>query len=189
MRRDTTDFNLPATLIGSTPYLLAARFLEPDIMRGARGRRRRSGRSRWRTARRALMLATGMGSRTTASRRGIDDDRFRQGRTGKPRARRRRRGVRLGADPNAANQAGDTALHVAAARGYDTVVQWLVEHGARVNVKNKRGITPLAAAMFGSTAGRREPAAPAGADSLGFEPPIDLAHPSAVALLKKLGAG
>ena len=33
MRRDTTDFNLPATLIGSTPYLLAARFLEPEIMR------------------------------------------------------------------------------------------------------------------------------------------------------------
>ena len=32
MRRDTTDWNLPATLIGSTPYLLAARFLEPDIM-------------------------------------------------------------------------------------------------------------------------------------------------------------
>src|SRR5205823_4277731 len=33
MRRDTTDWNLPATLIGSTPYLLAAKFLEPDIMR------------------------------------------------------------------------------------------------------------------------------------------------------------
>ena len=28
VRRDTTDFNLPATLIGSTPYLLAARFLK-----------------------------------------------------------------------------------------------------------------------------------------------------------------
>ena len=33
LRRDTTDFNLPATLIGSTPYLLAARFLEPEIMK------------------------------------------------------------------------------------------------------------------------------------------------------------
>ena len=50
MRRDTTDWNLPATLIGSTPYLLAARFLEPDIMRGARGRRRRSGAHACRTA-------------------------------------------------------------------------------------------------------------------------------------------
>src|SRR5262249_387471 len=32
IRRDTTDWNLPATLIGSTPYLLAAKFLEPEIM-------------------------------------------------------------------------------------------------------------------------------------------------------------
>ena len=54
-----------------------------------------------------------------------------------------RAAVRLGGDVNAANQAGDTALHVAAALGYDTVVQLLAEHGANVNVKNKRGITPL----------------------------------------------
>src|SRR4030095_12933994 len=32
MRRDTTDWNLPATIIGATPYLLAARFLEPVVM-------------------------------------------------------------------------------------------------------------------------------------------------------------
>src|SRR5438093_828115 len=38
VRRDTTDWNLPATLIGSTPYLLAARFLEPGIMRALVGR-------------------------------------------------------------------------------------------------------------------------------------------------------
>ena len=79
-------------------------------------------------------------------------------------------------------------MHVAAALGHDTVVQFLVERGARVGVKNNRGITPLMAAMFGSTAGRGRAAAPAGADSLGFEPPIELAHPNTVALLKKLGA-
>jgi ankyrin repeat protein len=33
LRRSSTDFNLPATLIGATPYLLAAKFLETDIMR------------------------------------------------------------------------------------------------------------------------------------------------------------
>jgi len=43
------------------------------------------------------------------------------------------------------------------------------------------------AAMFGSTVGRGR-SAPAGADSLGFEAPIEVAHPSTVALLKKLGA-
>jgi hypothetical protein len=63
-----------------------------------------------------------------------------------------------------------------------------VERGAGLDVKNRRGITPLAAAMFGSTAGRGRAATPAGADSLGFERPVDLAHPSTVALLEKLGA-
>ena len=64
----------------------------------------------------------------------------------------------------------------------------LVDRGAAAGAKNKRGVTPVVAAMFGSTAGARGSAAPAGADSLGFEPPIELAHPSTVALLKKLGA-
>jgi hypothetical protein len=96
--------------------------------------------------------------------------------------------VRLDGNVNAANPAGDTAMHVAASLGHDTVVQLLAELGANLNVKNKRGITPLVAAMFGSTAGRGRAAAPAGADSLGFERPVELAHPSAVALLKKLGA-
>jgi ankyrin len=187
LRRDTTDWNLPATLIGSTPYLLAARFLEPEIMTAlAAGGADRS--LTMSDGADAVMLAAGMGSRTTASRRGIETIDF-----GKIEPEHRVRdtvaaAVGLGGVPNAANQAGDTALHIAAARGHDTVIQWLVEHGARVNVENKRGITPLAAAMFGSTAGRARSAAPAGADLLGFERPIDLAHPSAVALLKKLGA-
>jgi ankyrin repeat protein len=187
LRRDTTDWNLPATLIGSTPYLLAARFLEPAIMAAlaAASADRALTLADGATA---LMLATGMGSRPTASRRGIEEIDF-----GKVEPESRVRegvvaAVRLGADPNAANLAGDTALHIAAARGYDTVIQWLVEQGARVDARNKRGITPLEAAMFGSTAGRGRPAAPAGADALGFEPPITIAHPSAVALLKTLGA-
>jgi uncharacterized protein len=187
LRRDTTDWNLPAPLIGSTPYLLAARFLESEIMAelAAAGADRALSMPDGATA---LLLATGMGSRTTASRRGIEQIDF-----GKiePESRVREgvvAAVKLGADLNAANPAGDTALHIAAARGYDTVIQWLVEQGARLNVPNKRGITPLAAATFGSTAGRGRQAAPAGADSLGFEPPVTLVHPSTVALLKKLGA-
>ena len=177
MRRDTTDWNLPATLIGSTPYLLAARFLEAAIMPvlvAAGGD--------------ALMLAAGMGSSKTASRRGIETIDF-----GKVETENRVReavaaAVGLRGDVNAVSLTGDTALHVAAALGYDTVVQLLADHGARVTVKNTRGITPLAAAMFGSITGRGRAAAPAGADSLGFEPPIELAHPSTVALLKTLGA-
>jgi hypothetical protein len=52
----------------------------------------------------------------------------------------------LGADVNAANEAGDTALHGAASKGYDAIVQQLASKGARLEVKNKRGRTPLATA-------------------------------------------
>jgi uncharacterized protein len=187
IRRDTTDWNLPATLIGSTPYLLAARFLEVEIMPvlvagGADPRLTMPNGAD------AVMLAAGMGSGRTASRRGIETIDF-----GKvePESRVREAvaaAVGLRGDVTAASQTGDTALHVAAALGHDTVVQFLVERGARVGAKNTRGVTPLAAAMFGSTTGRGRAAAPAGADSLGFEPPVELAHPTTVALLKKLGA-
>jgi uncharacterized protein len=187
MRRDTTDWNLPATLIGSTPYLLAARFLEPEIMPvlaagGADPRQTMPNGAN------GLLLAAGLGSSKTASRRGIETIDF-----GKVEPENRVRetvetAYRLHDDVNATGQNGDTALHVAASLGYDTVVQFLAGHGATLSVKNGRGITPLVAAIFGSTNGRGRNAAPAGADSLGFEPPIELAHPTTVALLKKLGA-
>ncbi len=187
VRRDTTDWNLPATLIGSTPYLLAARFLEPGIMPVLVAGGADPGVTMPNGAT-ALMLAAGMGSSKTASRRGIEAIDF-----GKIEPESRVRdavaaAAGLGGDVNAANQAGDTAVHVAAALGHDTVVQFLVDRGALVNVKNTRGITPLLAAMFGSTTGRGRAAAPAGADSIGFERPVELVHPSTVALLKQLGA-
>ena len=187
MRRDTTDWNLPKTLIGSTPYLLAARFLEPEIL-GVLADAGADPHVTMPDGADAVMLAAGMGSSKTASRRGIETIDF-----GKvePESRVRQTVaavVARGGRVNAASQNGDTALHVAAALGYDTVVQLLVERGADVAVKNRRGVTPIVAAMFGSTAGARGSAAPAGADSLGFEAPIELAHPSTVALLKKLGA-
>lgn len=49
-------------------------------------------------------------------------------------------------DVNAANKAGDTALHAAALAGLDRVVTFLVERGATVNAKTKAGKTPLATA-------------------------------------------
>jgi uncharacterized protein len=52
-----------------------------------------------------------------------------------------------GVDVNAADLQGDTALHGAAQKGYDQVVQFLVDHGAKLDIKDKRGHTPLDAAM------------------------------------------
>src|SRR5262249_14174912 len=152
LRRDTTDWNLPATLVGITPYLLAAKFLEPEIMPvlvagGA------DPSATLPNGADAVMLAAGMGSSRTASRRGIETIDF-----GKvePESRVRQTvvaAIELRGDVGKASQTGDTALHVASALGQDSVVELLVERGAAVSVKNRRGITPLAAAMFGSTNG------------------------------------
>ena len=75
------------------------------------------------------------------------------------------------------NQAGDTALHGAAALGYNIVVQFLADHDADLNVKNKRGQTPLAA-----IAGRKGEGVTA-ADRANQSP-----RQSTVDLLRKLGA-
>jgi len=76
----------------------------------------------------------------------------------------------LGLDVNQENSRGETALHGAASRGADTIVQYLVEQGAKLNAKNKRGLTPSDYAM--------------GKDVL-FQLPVP--HDSTVALMRKLG--
>ena len=158
IRRDTTDFNLPATLVGSTPYLLAARFLEPDIMKALAA----GGADTKLTVRdgaTALMVATGAGSGGNSTRRGIA---VIDGGVVEPEAEVMAAvaaAIDLGADVNSTNQAGDTALHVAAGRGYNTIVQLLADRGAQLNVKNKRGLTPLAALMPANAGPRRRGAA------------------------------
>jgi len=189
IRRDTTDFNLPRTLIGSTPYLLASRFLEPEIMRAlaAGGADVNATMQNGATP---LMLAAGMGSSPNADRRGIATIDF-----GKVEPESRvldavKAAIELGADVNAANQAGDTALHSAAALGHDTVVQLLADRGAQLNVKNKRGQTPLAALLSGGLGRGRNAAAAAaaaGVDLTGIDAPRETPHATTVALLRKLG--
>ena len=46
-----------------------------------------------------------------------------------------------GADVNALNDQQSTALHLAAAKGNDKVVQYLVSRGAKLDLKNKQGKT------------------------------------------------
>jgi ankyrin repeat protein len=56
----------------------------------------------------------------------------------------------LGGDINAANHLGQTAVHAAVSHigptttGIDEVVQFLADHGAKLDVKDARGVTPLA---------------------------------------------
>ena len=78
--------------------------------------------------------------------------------------------VDAGLDLHQANTRGETALHGAADRGADTIVQFLVDRGADLNVKTKQGFTPLDVAM--------------GKSSL-IQLPVP--KPTTVALLRKLG--
>src|SRR6185436_1754167 len=75
-----------------------------------------------------------------------------------------------GLDLRQVNSRGETALHGAADRGADSVVQFLVDRGADLNVKTKQGFTPLDVAM--------------GKSSLAQLP---IPKPTTVALLRKLG--
>jgi ankyrin repeat protein len=54
--------------------------------------------------------------------------------------------LELGADVNAANAAGETALHGAVFRGSNAIIQLLAERGANVNATDKTGRTPLSLA-------------------------------------------
>src|SRR5579864_1061515 len=55
--------------------------------------------------------------------------------------------LKAGADINAVDGRGQTVLHGAALKGYDRVVQFLADHGAKLDAKERRGFTPLNAAM------------------------------------------
>jgi ankyrin repeat protein len=176
VRRNSEDFELPATLIGATPYLLAAKFLEVDIMRvlAAGGA---DPRQSMRTGATPLMAAAGLGAAANTDRRGLsaldggkveDDGRVLDA---------VRAAIELGGDVNAVSESGDTALHGAAALGYNTVVQFLADHGAQLNVKNKRGLTALAA-----IAGRK------GEGATAADRASQLPRQSTVDLLRKLGA-
>jgi ankyrin repeat protein len=48
-----------------------------------------------------------------------------------------------GFDINAETNIGQTALHGAASRGATSIIQFLVEHGARLDAVDKKGTTPL----------------------------------------------
>jgi len=182
IRRNTTDHNLPATLIGATPFLLAAKFAEPDIMRAlvAGGADPKIAMKDGTTA---LMLAAGIGFNASANRRGTA---ILDGGTPDDEAlvvESVRAAIELGADVNAANQAGDTALHGAASIGCDAAVRLLVAGGAEINAKNKRGFTPLAIARG---AGQRRGAAAAAA---GVDLPDGPAERrTTIDLLRTLGA-
>jgi ankyrin repeat protein len=64
--------------------------------------------------------------------------------------------VDLGADVNSAGEHQWTALHGAAYKGVDAVVQFLVEKGAKMDIFDEYGQTPLSIASAVTTAGLKD---------------------------------
>jgi ankyrin repeat protein len=139
-RRNATDYMLGGPVIGGTAYWLAARFNEPDVMRilAAAGANKAST-----TPDGTTIVMAAMGTPWPGAGFALPPDPVEQERAALDTVKT---ALELGPDLNAVNKNGDTALHVAITRGFDSVVRTLLAAGARPDVKNKRGVTPLALA-------------------------------------------
>jgi ankyrin repeat protein len=171
VRRNSQDFELPKTLIGATPYALAAKFLEPEIMYALASAKADTQRP-MKDGATPLMAAVGMGMVAPAQdeKRGTDRRGLAilDGGVVEPESRVLETvtaALSLGSDLEAVNPSGETALHIASAQGYETVVRALAERGANLNARNLRGQTPL-----GALVARK-------------------ARPNMIELLRTLGAG
>ena len=145
-RANGHQFELLGPLVGATPYVQAAQYLEIEIMRAlaAAGADTRLAKADGTTP---LMLAVGMLSSPAVTRRShrvLDGARVEDENDVLPVVAA---ALELGSDINAVNQLGDTALHSAAQQGFSRVVELLVANGAALNTRNKRGQTPLTVAM------------------------------------------
>jgi uncharacterized protein len=145
---------------GATPLMRAARSADAAVMRVLLEKGANPNLTTSPDGNNALMFAAGVGWRDKYTR-GTDEEALEALKVM----------METGLDVRAANAKGETALHGAASRGADIVVQHLVEHGGDINAKTKKDFTPLDVAL--------------GKDSVAQLP---VPHDSTVALLRKLGA-
>ena len=146
-RRSSRDFNFEPELIGATPFWLAARFTEPEVMRllvkhGAdplfvhRSDKVVEGRGvPWdhrKETTTAVMAAAGMGGG------GRPWTEIQRGQREALVLEAVKVAVELGVDVNAANTDGRTALDSAKALKFDSVVAFLTEKGAKPGTPKAR---------------------------------------------------
>ena len=137
------DVNLRATkhmgsalnTIGATPFLLASRTRDVEFMRllVSLGADPSIGNKDHTTP---LLAAAGVGTSTPGGDPGTDSEGLEAVKYA----------FELGGDVNAVDDNAETAMHGAAYKHFPSVVRFLSEHGAKVEVwnrKNKEGWTPL----------------------------------------------
>jgi uncharacterized protein len=131
----TTDFNM----IGATPLLMAARTADAALMQllaelGADPLLTNEDGTT------LLMAAAGVGVHSPGEDPGSESEALEAVKVA----------MALGSDVNAVDKKGDTAVHGAAYKQFPSVVDFLVDHGANIDVwnrKNKQGWTPLRIAV------------------------------------------
>jgi len=143
VRRAAQDFFFHPAFVGATPFWLAARFTQPEVMRllsahGADplfvqniehwGEKSKTGEyvREISGANTALMAAVGLGRGTGFQ---PPDPAHREALT----LEAVKIAVELGVDVNAGDAEGRTALETATARGYKSVVEYLTSKGAKLN--------------------------------------------------------
>ena len=145
--------------LGSTPFLLAAKSADVPLMRVLLERGANAGITT-NNGTTALMAAAGVGIWAPGENPGTHEEAL--------------AAVTLafeagGGDVNAVDKEGETALHGAVYRGGAIpVMQFLIDKGARLDVVNKKGWTPLTAA-----------------DGVEYTPAVLKRYPEAAALLRR----
>jgi hypothetical protein len=136
MMRDFRDgYRNRLNRVGATPFLLAAKSVDTELMRilldaGADPLRTNADKTT------PLMVAAGVDMWNPGEDGGATPDH-------EPEALQAvKLLVELGNDVNAVNDRGETALHGAAYRGANTIVKYLVEQGAKLDARSKQGWTP-----------------------------------------------
>ena len=170
VRRFGSQWALPSTLTGATPLLVAAAYLEVEIMRTllAAGADHHVALADGTTP---LLAAAGTSVEKEARPSDllrwniVDNDTPQIPRDEGDVLAATRLLLDAGADINRATTSGDTAMHAAAATGVTSLIQLLADRGARLDAENKAGQTPLALTL------------PRGRDQ---------GHPEAEALLRRL---
>jgi ankyrin repeat protein len=119
----------PGPQVGLTPLLLTTIPADPEYMRvllaaGADPKLTTNNHTNF------LMMSAGLGLNALLA---DDQDALTMVKTA----------IDLGLDVNAQNDDGDTAMHGAAFRNDIPILQYLIDHGAKLDVKNKIGWTPL----------------------------------------------